>query len=133
MKRVLLLLVGLVPLCACSPDVERLVAWLHEQRSTAEAAGQPCPEYAGDVAWRGLPEHFLVVISRESGCDPSAINDHSDAHGLTQIMPMWLDALCQKGIACTKDDLLTVARNLDAALYVYTLQGPAAWRETWYP
>lgn len=130
MKR-LLLLVGLVPLCACTPDLDRLVAWLHQQQDQAAAEGKPCAEFAGDVAWRGLPDHFLEVIWRESNCQPEAVNRGSGALGLTQIMPFWLADLCPMGVACTPADLLTVEANLDAAAVVYAEQGSSAWGQTW--
>ncbi len=102
----LALLAAVVATSACTPETEALLAWLHDQSQAAEAAGRPCPELAGDLAWRGLPPEFLDVIWRESGCDPAAVNSSSGALGLTQIMPFWLTDLCQAGIACTLDDLL---------------------------
>ena len=126
----LALLAAVVATSACTPETEALLAWLHDQSQAAEAAGQPCPELAGDLAWRGLPPEFLDVIWRESGCDPAAVNSSSGALGLTQIMPSWLTTLCQAGIACTPEDLLQGSTNLDAAQYVYGLQGWAAWSPT---
>ena len=66
----------------------------------------------------------------ESGCDPAAVNTSSGALGLTQIMPFWLTDLCQAGIACSPDDLLRPDTNLDAAQFVFGLQGWAAWSPT---
>ena len=126
----LALLMAVVATSACTPETEALLAWLHDQSQAAEAAGQPCPELAGDLAWRGLPPEFLDVIWRESNCDPAAVNSSSGALGLTQIMPFWLTDLCQADIACTPDDLLHADTNLDAARYVYGLQGWAAWSPT---
>jgi soluble lytic murein transglycosylase-like protein len=132
LKRLLLLLVALLPLTACTPgSLEALVAWVHQQQDDAAAAGLPCPELADAVAWRGLPEHFLFVIERESHCTPTAVNRSSGALGLTQIMPFWLRYLCPMGIACTHDDLLAIEANLDAAAVVYAEQGWAAWSQTW--
>jgi soluble lytic murein transglycosylase-like protein len=115
---------------ACTPETEALLAWLHEQGEAAEAAGQPCAELAGDLAWRGLPSEFLDLIWQESRCDPAAVNASSGALGLAQIMPFWLADLCQAGIACTTDDLLQADLNLDAAVYVFGLQGWSAWSAT---
>ena len=126
----LALLAAVVATSACTPDTEELLAWLHDQSQAAEANGQPCPELAGDLAWRGLPPEFLDIIWRESRCDPAAVNSSSGALGLTQIMPSWLTTLCQAGIACTPEDLLQGSTNLDAARYVYGLQGWAAWSPT---
>jgi soluble lytic murein transglycosylase-like protein len=126
----LALLMSVAATSACTPDTEALLAWLHDQSQTAEASGQPCPELAGDLAWRGLPSEFLDVIWRESRCDPAAVNPSSGALGLTQIMPFWLTDLCEAGIACTPEDLLQSGTNLDAAEYVYGLQGWAAWSPT---
>ena len=126
----LALLAAVVATSACTPETEALLAWLHDQSQAAEAAGHPCPDLAGDLAWRGLPPAFLDVIWRESGCDPAAVNSSSGALGLTQIMPFWLTDLCQAGIACTPDDLLRPDTNLDAAQFVFGLQGWAAWSPT---
>jgi soluble lytic murein transglycosylase-like protein len=124
-KRLILLLVGLVPLCACSPDVERLVAWLGQHQDEAAAAGEPCAEYAGHLAWLGLPEHFLFVMNRESHCQPTAHNP-SGASGLLQIMPMWAD-----DCGLTRDQLFDPLANLRCAAVVYSAQGPGAWAQTW--
>ena len=123
----LVLLTVVIGTSACTPDTEAFLAWLQGQSQAAEASGQPCPELAGDVAWRGLPPEFLDVIWRESRCDPAAVNASSGALGLTQIMPFWLSDLCLADIACTPDDLLRADANLDAAGYVFGLQGWAAW------
>jgi soluble lytic murein transglycosylase-like protein len=112
---------------ACTPDE---IDWWLEQRDRAAVTGLPCAELAGHVELSGLPDHFYVVIWRESRCDPGAVNDRSGALGLTQIMPEWLSALCSAGIACTSDELLDAATNLEAASYVYGLQGPDAW-DSW--
>lgn len=116
---------------ACTPDLEALVAWARGQEDAAAQAGLPCALYADDVAWRGLPEHFLVVIDRESHCQPGAVNASSGALGLTQVMPFWLRALCPMEVACTEADLLSPDANLDAAAVIYAAQGPAAWSQTW--
>jgi Transglycosylase SLT domain len=121
----LLLLVGLVPLCACTPDVERLVAWLDQQQNEAVAAGEPCAEYAGHLEWVGLPEHFLFVMNRESHCQPGAHNP-SGASGLLQIMPMWAD-----DCGLTTAQLFDPYANLACAALVYAVQGPGAWSQTW--
>lgn len=132
LRRLLLLLVALVPLTACTPgSLEALVAWVQQHQDAAASAGLPCPELADAVAWRGLPDHFLFVIERESHCTPTAVNSSSGALGLTQIMPFWLRYLCPMGIACSHDDLLAVEANLDAAAVVYDAEGPAAWSQTW--
>ena len=122
---------AILTLTACTPDVDNLLAWITTEEQTASAEGQPCPIYADDLAWRGLPDHFLAVIERESRCDPTAVNTSSGALGLTQIMPFWLRDLCPAGIACTPADLLDPQTNLDAAAYVYSVQGPQAWSQTW--
>lgn len=123
---------ALVPLWACLPitpeQADALRAWQATVVASAVNRGEPCPQYAADVAWRQLPDHFLTVIWNESRCDPAAVNRGSGATGLTQIMPdVWLDTLCPMEIACTVEDLKDPARNLDAAAVVYDAQGPAAW------
>jgi soluble lytic murein transglycosylase-like protein len=123
----LALLAAVVGTSACSPETEALLGWLHDQGHAAEASGLPCPELAGDLAWRGLPPEFLDIIWRESRCDPTVVNASSGALGLTQIMPSWLAPLCEAGIACTRDDLLQPAANLDAARLIFDLQGWSAW------
>jgi len=130
MARRLGLLLAALCLTACSPDLDRLVQFLAEHDAEALAQGQPCWDLAGDVAWRGLPDHFVVVIWRESRCNPNAVSP-AGAIGLTQIMPFWLEALCPLGIACTRADLAQPGPNLDAAAYVYAVQGPSAWSSTW--
>ena len=115
---------------ACDFTPEQL-AWWKGQVDEARAAGALCPETAPGLAALGLPEHFDVVIHRESHCDPSAVNADSGALGLTQIMPFWLDALCPAEIACTEAELLHPFVNLEAAAYVYAAQGPEAWSQTW--
>jgi soluble lytic murein transglycosylase-like protein len=114
-------------LTACTPDLDALMAWVAERESDAVASAAPCPIYADDLAWRGLPEDFLFIIERESNCDPAAVNPGSGALGLTQIMPSWLPVLCPLGIACTEPDLLDPEVNLDAAAYIFDTQGPEAW------
>lgn len=131
MRRLSLALAALVLTTGCTPELEALVRWLDVERWSAGIEGLPCHELAGDVAFRGLPEHFLVVIERESHCNPAAVNASSGALGLTQIMPFWLRDLCPAGIACTEAELLDPAANLDAAAYVYAVQGPSAWSQTW--
>src|SRR5262245_25148149 len=123
----LALLAAVLMTSACTPETEALLTWLQDQGEAAEAAGQPCADLAGDLVWRGLPSEFLDVIWRESRCDPAAVNPSSGALGLTQIMPFWLADLCQASIACTADDLLQADVNLDAAAYVFELQGWTAW------
>lgn len=114
--------------CDLTPEaLDALRGWQEQQTSAAMYRGLPCPEYADDVAWRGLPEHFLIVIWNESRCNPAAVNRSSGAVGLTQIMPSWLRALCPMGIACTVADLKEPLRNLDAASVVYDAQGAGAW------
>jgi len=131
LRRSWAILGAVLALSACTPDLDALVAWVHDREAAAAAAGAPCPIYADDLAWRGLPEHFLAVIERESRCQPTAVNAGSGALGLTQIMPLWLDALCAAGIACTRAELLDPLTNLDAAALVYAEQGPGAWSQTW--
>ena len=114
-------------LTACTPDLDALMSWVAEREGDAIAAEAPCPIYADDLAWRGLPEDFLFIIERESNCDPAAVNASSGALGLTQIMPSWLPVLCPLGIACTEADLLDPEANLDAAAYIFATQGPEAW------
>jgi len=129
-RLVALAAVGLLT-AGCTPDVERLVAWVQEQEATASEEGLPCPIYADDLAWRGLPEAMLFVIERESRCQPGAIGP-TDDWGLTQIhAPVWLADLCSAGVACSRWDLLDPGTNLDAAAFVYAAQGPAAWSATW--
>jgi hypothetical protein len=118
-------------LTACTPDLDALMTWVSELEGDATEAEAPCPIYADDLAWRGLPEQFLFIIERESNCDPVAVNPSSGALGLTQIMPSWLPVLCPLGIACTEADLLDPQMNLDAAAYVFATQGPGAWSQTW--
>ena len=130
MKRAVVALVAVASLSACTPEVEQLVAWVQQQQADAEAAGLPCPELADAIAWRGLPVHFHYVIERESRCQPNAVNDTSGALGLTQVLPFWLRDLCPAGIACTEAELLDPLRNLDAARYIFDVQGPDAW-VTW--
>ena len=69
-------------LTACTPDLNALMAWVAEREDAAVAAAAPCPTYADDLAWRGLPEYFLFIIERESNCDPAAVNTSSGALGL---------------------------------------------------
>jgi soluble lytic murein transglycosylase-like protein len=114
-------------LTACTPDLDALMAWVADLEGDAIAADAPCPIYADDLAWRGLPDQFLFIIQRESNCDPAAVNPSSGALGLTQIMPSWLPVLCPLGIACTEAELLDPEINLDAAAHVFATQGPAAW------
>lgn len=125
------MLAGVLAATGCTPVTQEALdaihSWQEQQTASAEARGLPCPEYADDVAWRGLPEHFLVVIWNESRCDPAARN-RSGATGLTQIMPTWLRVLCPMGIACTVADLQEPLPNLDAAAVVYAAQGPGAWQ-----
>lgn len=121
----------LASVTACTPDITALVDWITERETAASAAGLPCPIYADDLAWRGLPERFLYVIERESRCDPGAVNASSGALGLTQVMPSWLPTLCREGIACARSDLLNAQRNLDAAALIYSVQGADAWSQTW--
>jgi soluble lytic murein transglycosylase-like protein len=122
-------LVAVLGLSAC--DLDKLAAWIQQTRDEATAAGMPCAELADAVAWRGLPEHFLYVIERESNCTPTAVNRSSGALGLTQLMPFWLRYLCPMGIACSSQELLTIEANLDGAAVVYEAQGWAAWSQTW--
>lgn len=118
-------------LCACTPDVEALLRWAQGEEEAARVAGLPCAELADDLEWRGLPLHFLYVIERESRCQPGAVNSASGDYGLTQIhASLWLPALCRAGIACTRLELLSAGRNLDAARYVFGVQGWAAWAAT---
>jgi len=131
MRRALGALAACLVLSACTPELAALVAWSEQQEADAAAAGYPCAIYADDLAWRGLPAHFMWVIQRESMCQPWAVNHSSGALGLTQILPMWLPSLCGAGIACTRDDLLMPEANLDAAAYVFAIQGPQAWSQTW--
>ena len=131
MFRRCLTLGAVLALTGCTPTLEALAAWVHEWETAAAEEGWPCPAYADDLAWRGLPQHFLFVIERESRCDPAAVNEDSGALGLTQIMPSWLDDLCAAGIACSREDLLDPARNLDAAAVIFAQQGPDAWSQTW--
>lgn len=121
-------LTALLAVTACTPEQ---IAWWEGKVADAQAAGLPCPRAAPLVAMFGLPEHFHVVMERESNCDPLAVNDSSGALGLTQIMPFWLRDLCPLGIACTEADLLDPIMNLEAAAHVYQVQGPEAWSQTW--
>lgn len=134
LRRSLIALIALFTLAACTPDelarLDAFVAWYHGQQDTAAAQGRPCAQYAGDIAFRGLPSHFLEVIDRESNCSPTAVNRSSGALGLTQVMPSWIGTMCALGIACTRAELLEPYRNLDAAAYIYDRQGPDAW-VTW--
>jgi hypothetical protein len=112
---------------ACTPEEQRIWNMLVEEN---RVEGDPCPEVSALRTWLGLPEHFDVVIWRESTCDPYAVSP-AGALGLAQIMPFWLRDLCPLGIACTRDDLFDPIVNLRAAAYVYHVQGPEAWSQTW--
>lgn len=133
MRRHLALLALVLPACvACTPELDALTAWVQQTEDAAAQEGLPCSLYADDLAWRGLPEHMLFVIERESRCQPGAVNATSDDWGLTQIhAPIWLDDLCSAAIACSRSDLLDPATNLDAAAYVWAVQGADAWTPTW--
>jgi Transglycosylase SLT domain len=126
-RRCLIAGAAVLTLTACTPDLDALMTWVTQLEGDATAAAAPCPIYADDLAWRGLPEEFLYIIERESNCDPAAVNASSGALGLTQIMPSWLPVLCPLGIACTEAELLDPEVNLDAAAYIFATQGPDAW------
>lgn len=126
-RRCLTAVAAVLALTACTPDLDSLMTWVADLEGDAIAANAPCPIYADDLAWRGLPEDFLFIIERESNCDPAAVNAGSGALGLTQIMPSWLPVLCPLGIACIDADLLDAEHNLDAAAYIFSTQGPGAW------
>ena len=126
-RRCLIAGAAVLTLTACTPDLDALMTWVTEREGEAIAAEAPCPIYADDLAWRGLPDEFLYIIERESNCDPAAVNAGSGALGLTQIMPSWLPVLCPLGIACTEAELLDPEVNLDAAAYIFATQGPDAW------
>lgn len=127
MTRVLASLVAALALLACTPEEQRLWRMIVDE---AKAKGYHCPDAAPLVAINNLPEHFNVVIWRESSCNPSAVSPDG-ALGLTQIMPFWLRDLCPRLIACTRDDLFDPVKNVAAAAYVYSVQGPEAWSQTW--
>jgi hypothetical protein len=132
LTRSLITLLAVATLAACTPDelarLDAFVAWYHGQQDQAAAAGRPCAQYAGDIAFRGLPSHFLEVIDRESNCTPTAVNRSSGALGLTQVMPSWIGTMCALGIRlCTRSELLDPYTNLDAAAHIYDVQGPDAW------
>jgi soluble lytic murein transglycosylase-like protein len=126
-RRCLTVAAAVLTMSACTPDLQALMDWVAAQEGDAIAADAPCPIYADDLAWRGLPPDFLFIIERESNCDPAAVNASSGALGLTQIMPAWLPVLCPLGIACTEADLLDAEVNLDAAAHIFATQGPDAW------
>lgn len=114
-------------LTSCSAEE---MAWWQSRVTEAEAAGAACPNVAPGLEIAGLPDHFDVVIHRESNCLPWAVNSSSGALGLTQIMPFWLSVLCPLGIACTEAELLDGQRNLLAARIVFDAQGWSAWSQT---
>jgi soluble lytic murein transglycosylase-like protein len=134
MRRLVVVLVALVTLTACTPEewarLEALAGWVWQEEVGALVEGRPCPQYADEIAWHGLPEHFHGVIWRESHCDPFAVSP-AGALGVAQIMPFWLRDLCPRLIACTREDLFDPGRNLAAARYVLDVQGPSAWSATW--
>lgn len=124
----LLLIVLALVATACTPEQEATWwQWFGE----AEQAGLPCTELAPSIRGAGLPDHFAYVIERESQCQADAVNASSGALGLTQILPAWLPALCGQGIACVPADLLEPRANLLAAAYIFAVQGPEAWSQTW--
>lgn len=128
MRRAVLAVLAVIVLAGCTPaEWAGFVSWAQDTHDQAVAEAQPCPEYAVDLAWRGLPDAFGYIMWRESRCDPSQVNPASGSAGLTQIMPFWLGELCPAGIACTEADLLNAEANLDAAAYVYAAQGLDAW------
>lgn len=103
----------------------------YEADRDAATAGRSCPEWY-DVAisagftpdqWK---EPISRIMARESHCNPSAIGPTND-WGLMQIHGPWTGALCQAGIACSRQELLDPETNLKAAFFVYGAQGWGAW------
>ena len=62
---------------------------------------------------------LLAAVVATSACTPD-----------TEELLAWLHDQSQAGIACTSDDLLRPDINLDAAQFVFGLQGWAAWNPT---
>lgn len=123
--------VAFVGLSACTPAE---ISWWTATVNDAANAGHRCPDLAPAMALYGLPttdevyrNGFDYIAWRESRCDPTAVNRSSGALGLFQIMPEWIPTLCGLGIACTPRDLLDAHTNMDAAAYVFSVQGWQAW------
>lgn len=110
-----------VGLLACTPEE---VAFHTAAAFDAEVRGLPCARWAGFIRAEGLPEHFLTVMARESGCSEGAHN-RSGATGLLQIMPMWAD-----DCGVTPVELFDGPTNIACAAHVYAVQGGDAWT-TW--
>lgn len=127
MTRLAAAIAAAAALSACTPQE---IAWWTSTVADAERAGLRCPDLAPARELHGLPDGFDAIIWRESRCDPRAVNDNSGALGLTQIMPQWIGALCGHGIACSRAELLDAHTNLEAAAYVFDVQGWQAWAQT---
>lgn len=126
MRRRLVIIAAVFAIAATSCTPEEVRWWTGEVEESRDA-GHRCPDLAPARQLAGLPDGFDVVMWRESRCRPTAVNSSSGALGLTQIMPMWVDDLCRAGIACTRSELLDAHTNLDAARYVFEVQGWSAW------
>ena len=124
---VAVLLSGVAVTTACTPEE---LAWWKAKVEYAHQQQWPCPDAAPLLETFGLPQHFHNVMWRESTCSPWAVSPDG-AIGVLQIMPFWLAELCPLGIACTPADLHDPVRNVAAAAYVYRVQGPSAWSQTW--
>jgi hypothetical protein len=127
MKSLAAVMLALAAATSCTPEEQAIWRALVSEH---QAEGDRCPEVSALVQLAGLPEHFEGVIWRESMCDPYAVSS-AGALGLAQIMPFWLRELCPMGIACTPADLFDPVANVSAAAYVYAVQGPSAWSQTW--
>lgn len=112
---------------SCTPEE---MAWWHAKAEYAREQQWPCPDAAPLLETFGLPQHFHNVMWRESKCSPWAVSPDG-AIGVLQIMPFWLRDLCPLGVACTREDLFDPVRNVAAAAYVFSVQGPEAWSQTW--
>lgn len=118
-------------LSACDPSDLARAFYLNRDPATPVA----CRAWVGSTRKAGWSEDQIptvhLLMSRESRCDPLAVNHRSGDWGLMQIHHTWIGALCANGIACSLRDLLQPDVNLAAARYVFRVQGWRAW-STWH-
>jgi Lysozyme like domain len=149
MQRRLLGVIGALALlaAACTPsqylryvdavmnghEVEaKAAAVQYETDRAVSTSGLPCAEWYDVAISAGFtPDQWRypiasVIMPRESHCNPSAIGP-TDDWGLMQIHGTWVGALCNAGIACSRQELLDPETNLKAAFLVYGAQGWSAW------